>query len=153
MAVSISSYDTIGYKLSPFGFPKRPQRATVTNGAWHFVVATFSPTAGTTLYVDGGIAHTSVIPVGGNSVNAVVVYTNGTVNYTVQYTYDDISGTYPNALPTVFNAPVWFNHPVLTNQTGNLDSPVTTPISAVQIVVNSGAGTAMLVVVQAGRGQ
>ena len=83
----------------------------------------------------------------------LAVYTNGTVNYTVQYTYDDISGTYPNALPTVFNAPVWFNHPVLTNQTGNLDSQVTTPISAVQIVVNSGAGTAMLVVVQAGRGQ
>jgi len=32
--------------------------ATVTNGAWHFIVATFSPTAGvgTSLYVDGVVA-------------------------------------------------------------------------------------------------
>lgn len=78
------------------------------------------------------------------------VYVSGTVNYTVQYTYDDPSGTYPNAAPATFTTPIYFNHASLNNLSAQADGTISTPVAAVRLTVNSGTGTAMMVVVQAG---
>jgi hypothetical protein len=78
------------------------------------------------------------------------VYVSGTVNYTVQYTYDDPSGTYPNALPATFTTPIYFNHATLNALAINADGTISTPVAAVRLTVNSGTGTAMMVVLQEG---
>lgn len=107
-------------------------------------------------------AATGALQVGTNSVGAtpwqivnwdispinlgLAVIVSGTVNYTVQYTLEDPSGTYPNgtAQPTAFGISA------LTSKTQALDSSVTTPVAAVQLQINSGTGTATLVLLQAG---
>jgi len=70
------------------------------------------------------------------------VVVSGTVNYTVQHTFDDI-----------FDAsvtPVWFNHPTIASLAANADGNYAFPVRAVKVLVNSGAGTATMTVIQAG---
>jgi len=70
------------------------------------------------------------------------VVVSGTVNYTVQHTFDDI-----------FDAsvtPVWFNHPTIASLAVNADGNYAFPVRAVKVLVNSGAGTATMTVIQAG---
>lgn len=80
------------------------------------------------------------------------VYVNGTVTYTVQYTYDDVTNQFPNALPGTFTTPIWFNHPNLQGLSAQADASITTPVTAIRLSVTAGAGTAMLVIQQAGIG-
>lgn len=70
------------------------------------------------------------------------VVVSGTVNYTVQHTFDDI-----------FDAsvtPVWFSHPTIASLAANADGNYAFPVRAVKVLVNSGAGTATMTVIQAG---
>jgi hypothetical protein len=70
------------------------------------------------------------------------VVVSGTVNYTVQHTFDDIFDSSVT--------PVWFNHPTIIGQTANADGNYAFPVTAIKLLVNSGAGTATLTLVQAG---
>jgi len=74
---------------------------------------------------------------------AVIV--SGTVNYTVQHTFDDVYS------PT-FNAgtATWFAHPTIASLAANADGNYAFPVTAIRLLVNSGGGTATLVLLQAG---
>jgi len=78
---------------------------------------------------------------------ALSVRVTGTVNYTVQYTFDNIM--FNNWTPASGN---WVDHPSLTSKTGTLDSNIAYPVTAVRIVQNSGNGSTVLTVIQAGGG-
>lgn len=68
---------------------------------------------------------------------------SGTVDVTLQYTFDDLQ---VDAEP--FN---WTDHSDLTNVTTNADGTFIAPVSACRLLTNSGTGTAVLKVIQAGR--
>jgi hypothetical protein len=67
----------------------------------------------------------------------------GAVNITVQYTGDD------NIL-TSAGPFVWYDHTDLTSQTTDAVGTIISPVTAVRLLTNSGAGTAELTVLQAG---
>ncbi len=107
-------------------------------------------------------AATGAIQIGTNTVGAsdwrnlnlgvspfnvgLAVIISGTVNFTVNYTYED-----PNAPVGV--APVAFAITALSAKAANTDGGLlNTPVAAVQLVINSGTGTATLVIDQAGVG-
>jgi hypothetical protein len=68
------------------------------------------------------------------------VIVTGTVNYTVQHTFDD---------PAV-GFSTWFSHPTIASQAANADGNYAFPVTGIKVLVNSGAGTATLKLVQAG---
>lgn len=70
------------------------------------------------------------------------VVVTGTVNYSVQHTFDDVYDA------TV--TPVWFTHPTLASLTANADGNYAFPVTAIKVLVNSGAGSAALTILQAG---
>lgn len=65
-----------------------------------------------------------------------------TVDVTLQYTFDDLQ---VDAEP--FN---WTDHPDLTNVTTDADGTFISPVSACRLLTNSGTGTTVLKVIQAG---
>jgi hypothetical protein len=72
------------------------------------------------------------------------VTVSGTVNWTVQQTLDN---------PFTTAAPTWFNHPDTSNmvaQTAGRQSNYGFVPAAIRLVVNSGAGSATLTIVQSG---
>jgi hypothetical protein len=70
---------------------------------------------------------------------------SGTVNYTVQHTFDDVfAAGYNPATGT------WLNHPTLAAQSADADGNYAFPVSAIRLTVNSGGGSAVLNVLQAG---
>lgn len=70
---------------------------------------------------------------------------SGTVNYTVQHTFDDVfSSTYDPLTAT------WFSHPTIAGQAANADGNYAFPVTGIRLLVNSGGGTATLVLLQAG---
>jgi len=69
------------------------------------------------------------------------VVVTGTVNYTVQHTFDNPQ-TNPN--------PTFFSHPTVASLAVNQDGNYAFPVAAIKVLVNSGAGTATLTVIQAG---
>ena len=77
----------------------------------------------------------------------LVVIVTGTVNYTVQHTFDDVFDENFNPATAT-----WIDHPVLQGQTTTQDSNYAFPPEATRIVVNSGTGTVVFVVVQASGG-
>jgi DUF971 family protein len=89
-----------------------------------------------------GVGSSAWIPVSRDlSITSVAVTASGTVNYTVQHTFDDVFD--PSVTPTVFN------HSSLAAQTASGYGAYTAPVSAVRVTVNSGTGSARLVVLQA----
>jgi hypothetical protein len=78
---------------------------------------------------------------------ALSVVVTGTVNYTVQYTFDKIQEQ--GWVPSGGN---WTNHPSLTTQTATKDSNLAYPATAVRIIQNSGTGSCLFTVIQAGGG-
>lgn len=68
------------------------------------------------------------------------VEVTGTVNYTVQHTFDD---------PAV-GFSTWYSHPTVAGQTTNQDGNYAFPVTGIKVLVNSGAGTATLKLIQAG---
>ena len=71
------------------------------------------------------------------------VVITGTVNVTVQFTFDDVFGDAPGP----FN---WTDHPDLTGLTAGDDASFISPVSACRLLTNSGDGTAVLRIIQAG---
>jgi hypothetical protein len=82
------------------------------------------------------VINTNISPV--NIGFAVVV--TGTVNYSVQFTYDD---------PAI-GFTTWFDDVSITSKTGNEDGSINFPITGIKVLVNSGAGSVVMNVVQAG---
>ncbi len=78
----------------------------------------------------------------------VAVVTSGTINYSVVYTLDDVNLT---VNPFSINPPNTFAmSAAMTNGTATQTSAVLAPVSAVQMTINSGTGSATLYVLQAG---
>ena len=69
----------------------------------------------------------------------------GTINYTVQHTFDDVFS--PSFDPTTA---VWFDHPTIASQATNQDGNYAFPVVAIRLKNNSGGGTAVMTIVQAG---
>jgi hypothetical protein len=67
----------------------------------------------------------------------------GTVDVTVQFTGDDVFGDAPGPFS-------WIDHPNLTNITADDDATFISPVSACRLLTNSGVGTAVLRIQQAG---
>lgn len=82
------------------------------------------------------VINTNVTPV--NIGFAAVV--SGTINYSIQFSYDD---------PTV-GFTTWFDDATITSKTGNEDGYINFPITGIKALVNSGTGSIVLNVVQAG---
>lgn len=68
----------------------------------------------------------------------------GTVNVTVQHTFDDVFDGDASAIRT------WFDHPTLANEIANADGNLAFPPSAVRLFTNSGDGTCVFNLIQAG---
>ena len=68
------------------------------------------------------------------------VTVTGTVNYTIQHKFDD---------PYV-GFTTWYSHPTIANKTDNQDGNYAFPVTGIKILVNSGAGSATLNLIQAG---
>lgn len=67
----------------------------------------------------------------------------GTVDVTVEYTFDDVFGDAPGPF-------TWTDHPDLTNVVADADGTFISPVSACRLLTNSGVGTAVLRILQAG---
>ena len=67
----------------------------------------------------------------------------GTVDVTVEFTGDDVFGDFPGPHN-------WTPHPDLTNITADADATFISPVSACRLLTNSGDGTAVLRIIQAG---
>jgi len=93
---------------------------------------------------DPFVVNTNTTPI--NIGIAVVV--SGTVNYTVQHTYDSAGGSQPYNSQPGFTT--WFDDATLASKTANGQTSINFPITGIQLVVNSGDGTATMTVVQAG---
>ena len=76
---------------------------------------------------------------------SVFVEVTGTVNYTVNATGDDLQKT-----PAV--TPVWIPHTILASQTTSQASNYAFPVTGIQVVMNSGSGSLVMNVIQAGIG-
>jgi len=74
---------------------------------------------------------------------SLAVIITGTVDVTVEYTFDDIFGDFPGPHS-------WTDHPDLTNVTADEDGTFISPVSACRLLTNSGDGTAVLRILQAG---
>jgi len=68
------------------------------------------------------------------------VIATGTVDYTVQHTFDD---------PAV-GFTTWFSHPTVAAQTSDADGNYAFPVTGIKVLVNSGAGSVTMNVIQAG---
>jgi len=68
------------------------------------------------------------------------VVVTGTVNYTVQHTFDDPAVGFTN----------WFSHPTIASKTDNQDGNYAFPVTGIKVLMNSGAGTATMNLIQAG---
>lgn len=95
----------------------------------------------------------TVSKTGSGSSSALVMNTNctpfnvgfgavvtGTVNYTVEHTFDD---------PAV-GFTTWFPHPSIATESTNQDGNYAFPVTGIRVTVNSGGGTVVMNVVQAG---
>lgn len=78
---------------------------------------------------------------------ALSITVTGTINYTVQYTFDDVMA--PSYITSTAN---WVDHPSLTSKTATLDSNIAYPVTGVRIRQNSGTGSVVFVIIEAGGG-
>jgi len=67
----------------------------------------------------------------------------GTVDVSLQFTFEDVFGDHPGPF-------TWTDHPNLTNITADADATFISPVTACRLLTNSGIGTAVLRVAQAG---
>lgn len=88
-----------------------------------------------------GSSSTTYLDIYAQPFNAAIGCTvNGTVNYTVQYTFDN-----PN-VATLLN---WNNHATIASKTAAFDGAITSPVTAVRTLINSGTGTVTTNILQA----
>lgn len=70
----------------------------------------------------------------------------GTVNFTVQHTFDD-----PFASTFAVGTAKWYNHATVAAATADTDGNYAYPVRAIRLVQNSGSGSCVMTLVQAGR--
>ena len=90
-----------------------------------------------------GTGSSTAVPMNTNTTPFNVgfgVVVSGTVNFTVQHTFDD---------PAV-GFTTWFSHPTVASLAVSTDGNYAFPVTGIKLLVNSGAGTATLNLVQAG---
>lgn len=95
-----------------------------------------------------GVGSSAPFPVNHYSDNASIavgVKVQGTVNYTVEHTFDDVFA--PGFVP---GSAIWFSHETLVAQTANADGNYFAFPTAIRLTVNSGAGTATMMLVPGG---
>lgn len=95
-----------------------------------------------------GVSSSSVYPVNVNATPFNIglgLVVTGTVNCTVQHTFDDVFA------PT-FNpgTATWFSHATITGAASNVDGNYAFPVTGIRLLQNSGSGSAVLNVIQAG---
>ena len=73
------------------------------------------------------------------------VTVSGVVTYTVQHTFDDVFSSTFN--PATAN---WFDHPTIASQSTAKDGNYAFPVTGIRLKGVSGAGTATIIIVQAG---
>jgi hypothetical protein len=95
-----------------------------------------------------GVSTSTVVPIDQylNPTNiALAVIISGAVTYTVQHTFDDVfASTFNPATAT------WFDHPTMAALSANADGNYAYPPKAIRLNQTAGAGSAVLVVNQAG---
>lgn len=75
---------------------------------------------------------------------ALNVTVDGTVDFDVEYTFDDVFATgYNPALGE------WTIHPTV-NGTDSIDGNIAYPVTGIRIVLNSGTGSVVFTIIQAG---
>ena len=88
-----------------------------------------------------GSSSTTILDIYAMPFNVAVGCTvSGTVNYTVQYTLDDPQGT---------SARNWNNHATIASKTAAFDGAISSPVTAIRTLVNSGTGTVTTNILQA----
>ncbi len=70
---------------------------------------------------------------------------SGSANWGFQYTYQD-----PNNLPAAVAFPQPLAHPTLSNQSAQADGSINDPVAAVRLIINSGTGTVLGTIIEAG---
>lgn len=119
-------------------------------------IAVSAATAGAVKAGTNGIGSTPWILLNRNAQPfqvGVWVEVIGTVNYTIQTTPDDIMGYYSPGVGVIWNNPavqITFDDTVLIGATANGNVQIEVPCQAVRLLINSGTGTATLIVIQAG---
>lgn len=90
-----------------------------------------------------GNGTTAPLDIHGRPDISLQVVVNGTVNWTLQQTLDN---------PQTVAAPTWFSHPDanMVAQTVSRQGNYAYVPAAVRVVVNSGAGSATLTIIQSG---
>ena len=90
-----------------------------------------------------GNGTTAPLDIHGRPDISLQVVVTGTVNWTVQQTLDN---------PQTVTSPTWFSHPDpnMVSQTVNRQGNYAYVPAAVRVVVNSGAGSATLTIIQSG---
>ena len=71
------------------------------------------------------------------------VVVDGTVNYTVQHTFDDPAFGFDENT-------VWFDHPTVADLAADQDGNYAFPVTGIRITVNSGGGSVVMKLIQAG---
>lgn len=88
-----------------------------------------------------GSSSVTVMDIYAMPFNAAIGCTvSGTVNYTVQYTLDH---------PQSSAALNWNNHATIASKTAAFDGTITSPVTAIRTLVNSGTGTVTTNILQA----
>lgn len=126
-----------------------PNAAPVVTSLDFFTVTQIAVSAAVGTDVDGGTVQAGgsiPIPIdqylSPTNIGLGVVIT-GTVDVDIQHTFDDPFGD-PSTILT------WFDHPTLTTVVANADGNLAFPPRAVRISTQSGDGTAVLTLIQAG---
>lgn len=79
---------------------------------------------------------------------SLAVEVTGTVNYTVEYCYDGVQAG-PGINQAVPVPTVWAL-PAMLAQTTNKDASLQAPVGAIRCTINSGTGTILFIIIQAG---
>jgi hypothetical protein len=89
------------------------------------------------------------------SIGMCVELVSGAANFTVQHTYDDPNSPnlqfYNLAVGQTLN-PLAFNHPVINAVSATTEGAYTTPVAAINLIINSGTGQVRFRSIQGGIG-
>lgn len=113
-------------------------------------IAVNAATAGALTVGTNGVGSTNAIPLDQyldptNVAVAIEILPGVVVNCTVQYTYDDIFSA-----SSILAGINWIDHPILAVLSQSADGNFSTPPAACRLKINSGTGSAKIIIRQAG---
>jgi hypothetical protein len=110
-------------------------------------IAVDAATAGAVIAGTNGVGASIPIPIdkylSPTSIGLGIIVI-GTINYTIEHTFDDVFDGNASAIRS------WFDHPTLAGETASMDGNYMAPPSACRILTNSGGGSAVFTLIQAG---